>query len=55
LATKSVPRLFDAPGLFSMTTDCPIEAVSLSPTIRAITSIAPPGVAGTTILIERFG
>jgi len=45
----------EAPGLFSITTGCPMDAVSLSPSSRAITSMAPPGVAGTTILIDRVG
>src|SRR5262245_8839027 len=55
LATKSVPRLLDAPGLFSTTTGWPSEPAIFSASERAITSIAPPVVAGTTILTTRDG
>jgi hypothetical protein len=32
-----------------------LEAVSFSPSVRAMRSIAPPGVAGTTIFTGRAG
>jgi hypothetical protein len=55
LAKISVPKLFDAPGLLSTITGCPKLADSLSPTTLAIVSIAPPGGAGTMILIVFVG
>jgi hypothetical protein len=47
--------LFEAPGLFSTTTGWPSEAVILSASTRAITSMAPPVVAGTMIFTGRVG
>jgi hypothetical protein len=44
-----------APGLFSTITGCPQAAFMRSPTIRAITSVALPGVNGTMILIGFEG
>jgi hypothetical protein len=56
LATKSVSRLFEAPGLFSTTTTgWPSGPEIFSATERAIRSIAPPVVAGTTIFTAREG
>ena len=44
-----------APPTFSMFTGWPQAAVSLAPIRRAARSIAPPGVAGTMIVIGLLG
>src|SRR4051812_22231434 len=47
--------LVPAPGRFSTTTGLPRRSSSFAPRSRARTSVAPPGVKGTTIVIGRFG
>src|SRR5262245_51786840 len=44
-----------APGRLSTTTGCPIDRLSLSAILRALTSRTPPAAAGTMILIGRDG
>src|SRR5262249_50487533 len=44
-----------APGLFSMNTDCPSFCCITGASLRAMMSVAPPGVKGTTIRIGRDG
>src|SRR5262245_51676582 len=44
-----------APGLFSINTDCPREACIGGASLRAMMSVAPPGVKGTTMRIGRDG
>jgi len=55
LATASVPMMPVAPGLLSMTTAWPQASVSFCPTRRAVMSMAPPGDAGMTMVIDFFG
>src|SRR3978361_855238 len=44
-----------APGLFSMMTDAPRSFAISCASVRAITSVPPPGAKGTTILTIRSG
>src|SRR5262245_18759596 len=55
LATWSEPSMPAAPPLLSMFTGWPQAAVNLAPIKRAARSIAPPGVAGTTIVSGLLG
>ena len=55
LATKSVPMLVAAPGLYSTTTGLPKLSCNLFAMARAKMSEVPPGVAGTMILIGLLG
>ena len=51
VATACVPITPVAPALLSMTTGLPHSSVILSPVRRATRSIAPPGEAGTMIVM----
>ena len=51
----AVPILPPAPALFSTITGWPRRSPSFWPSTRAITSVAPPGAHGTTILIGLVG
>ena len=55
LATKSVPILVAAPGLYSTTTGLPKLSCNLLAMARAKISEVPPGVAGTMILMGLLG
>ena len=44
-----------APGLFSIMTDAPRSFAISCASVRAITSVPPPGAKGTTILTIRSG
>src|SRR5215475_10935581 len=55
LATKSVPMLPLAPGLFSTTTGCFHRSESLGPITRARMSMPVPVVNGTTRVTGRLG
>src|SRR5690606_12028348 len=55
LATCAAPILPPAPGLFSTTIGWPRSLASDSPSVRAITSIAPPGGKGTIQVMGRSG
>src|SRR5262245_66451708 len=55
LATWSEPSMPAAPPLLSMFTGWLHAAVNLAPIRRAAKSIAPPGVAGTTIVSGLLG
>jgi hypothetical protein len=55
LATRSVPMMPVAPARLSMTTGWPQASVSFWPMRRAARSIAPPGEAGTTMVICLLG
>jgi hypothetical protein len=44
LATRSAPMMPLAPGLFSIIVGCFSADASLSPTVRAMVSVKPPGV-----------
>jgi len=50
-----VPITPPAATRFSTTTGCPRISASFGPTKRAATSVAPPGVLGTTSLIGFAG
>src|SRR5918993_4959172 len=47
LATEAAPVVPPAPTRFSTMIDCPIWVETLSNTVRAITSTAPPALKGT--------
>jgi hypothetical protein len=44
-----------APALFSTTNCCPIASDSLTPRMRATTSVKPPGAKGTISFTGREG
>src|SRR5580692_3094686 len=44
-----------APVTFSMTTGCPSDCPIRSPTTRALTSVGPPALNGTIMVIGRDG
>src|SRR2546426_12801798 len=44
-----------APGLFSITTDCPQTSCRRLPTRRAVVSVEPPGANGTTTRTDLTG
>jgi hypothetical protein len=54
-ATNSVPIAPVAPALFSMMTDLLHTSVIFCPLSRATRSMAPPGEAGTTIVMDLLG
>src|SRR3954468_1629975 len=54
-ATVDAASVPPPPGRLSTTTGCLTLAASVSPTVRASTSAAPPAASGVTILIGRVG
>ena len=55
LATAVAPMMVPAPGRFSTTKDLPRRCSSLWASMRAMMSVLPPGVKGTTMVTARVG
>lgn len=55
LTTASVPRMPAAPARLSMTTGWPTRLARASPMVRAMMSVAPPALKGTTTRMGLVG
>ncbi len=55
LATAFAAMMVPAPGRFSTTKDLPSRCSSFWASMRAMMSVLPPGVKGTTMVTARAG